>query len=125
MVAFSLSLPAATGFLDLCDCKLLLVDVTGKPQNHRVSEYLLVHGGFGVGWVWDDVARRLEMAGHRVHVLDQLPSVGTDSASLGDLSADAQAPCSPGLLLASREQDNRTPRDEMHCGASQLATFSW
>ena len=54
-----------------------------------MSDYVLVHGGFGVGWVWDDVAKRLETAGHRVHVVDQLPSVGTDPASLGDLSADA------------------------------------
>ena len=53
-----------------------------------MSEYLLVHGGFGVGWVWDDVAKRLETAGHRVHVVDHM-SVGTDPASLGDLTADA------------------------------------
>src|SRR5258708_33766217 len=54
-----------------------------------MGEYLLVHGGLGVGWVWDDVAKRLKTAGHRVHVVDHLPSVGTDPASLGDLSADA------------------------------------
>ena len=28
-----------------------------------MSAYLLVHGGFGVGWVWDDVAKRLEKLG--------------------------------------------------------------
>ncbi|OBK75021.1 alpha/beta hydrolase [Mycobacterium sp. 1274761.0] len=54
-----------------------------------MSEYLLVHGGFGVGWVWDDVVMRLESAGHEAHVVDRLPSVGTDPASLGDLTADA------------------------------------
>jgi pimeloyl-ACP methyl ester carboxylesterase len=54
-----------------------------------MGEYLLVHGGLGVGWVWDDVAKRLKTAGHRVHVVDHLPSVGTDPASLGDLTADA------------------------------------
>jgi pimeloyl-ACP methyl ester carboxylesterase len=54
-----------------------------------VSDYLLVHGGFGVGWVWDDLVARLEQAGHLAHVVDQLPSVGTDPASLGDLCADA------------------------------------
>lgn len=63
--------------------------MAGNPQNHRMSDYLLVHGGFGVGWVWDDVTQRLGKAGHCVHVVDQLPSVGTDAASLGDLSADA------------------------------------
>ncbi len=55
-----------------------------------MSDYLLVHGGFGVGWVWADVAERLKTAGHRAHVVDQLPSVGTDPASLGDLIADAR-----------------------------------
>lgn len=43
---------------------------------HTMSDYLLVHGGFGGGWVWDDVVERLEMAGHRVRVVDQLPSAG-------------------------------------------------
>jgi pimeloyl-ACP methyl ester carboxylesterase len=54
-----------------------------------MGEYLLVHCGLGVGWVWDDVAKRLKTAGHRVRVVDHLPSVGADPASLGDLSADA------------------------------------
>jgi pimeloyl-ACP methyl ester carboxylesterase len=54
-----------------------------------MGEYLLVHGGFAVGWVWDDVAKRLTNGGHRVHVVEHLPSVGTDPASLGDLNADA------------------------------------
>jgi pimeloyl-ACP methyl ester carboxylesterase len=58
-------------------------------EEFAMGEYLLVHGGLGVGWVWDDVAKRLKTAGHRVHVVDHLPSVGTDPASLGDLSADA------------------------------------
>jgi pimeloyl-ACP methyl ester carboxylesterase len=61
----------------------------GCPKNYRMSDYLLVHGGFGVGWVWDEVVKRLETAGHRAHVVDQLPSVGAAPASLGDLSADA------------------------------------
>jgi len=54
-----------------------------------MSDYLLVHGGFGGGWVWNEVAERLTKAGHRVRVVDQLPSAGTDPGSLGDLSADA------------------------------------
>jgi pimeloyl-ACP methyl ester carboxylesterase len=41
------------------------------------------------GWVWDDVVERLAKAGHQAHVVDQLPSGGTDSALLGDLSDDA------------------------------------
>ena len=35
------------------------------------------------------MAKRLITAGHRVHVVDHLPCVGTDPASLGDLTADA------------------------------------
>ena len=54
-----------------------------------MSSYLLVHGAWGGGWVWDDLAERLDKAGHRVTVVDQLPSAGTDPASLGDLTADA------------------------------------
>ena len=53
-----------------------------------MSSYLLVHGAWCGGWVWDDVAKRLEKAGHRVSVVDQLPSSGTDPASLGDLTDD-------------------------------------
>jgi pimeloyl-ACP methyl ester carboxylesterase len=53
-----------------------------------MGEYLLVHGGLCVGWVWDDVVKRLETGSHRVHVVDHLPSVGSDPASLGDLTAD-------------------------------------
>lgn len=54
-----------------------------------MSDYLLVHGAWGNGWVWEGLAERLEKAGHRVTVVDQLPSAGTDPASLGDLTADA------------------------------------
>jgi pimeloyl-ACP methyl ester carboxylesterase len=54
-----------------------------------MSSYVLVHGAWLGGWVWDDVVPLLEKAGHRVTVVDQLPSAGTDPASLGDLSADA------------------------------------
>ena len=39
--------------------------------------------------MWDDVAERLEKAGHRIRVVDQLPSAGTHPGSLGDLTTDA------------------------------------
>ena len=54
-----------------------------------MSSYLLVHGACGGGWVWDDLAERLEKAGHRVRVVERLPSAGTDPGSLGDLTTDA------------------------------------
>ncbi len=54
-----------------------------------MSDFVLVHGAWGGGWVWDDLAGRLEKAGHPVTVVDQLPSAGTDPSVLGDLIADA------------------------------------
>ena len=54
-----------------------------------MSTYVLVHGGFGGGWVWEDVAERLASDGHHLHVVDRLPSAGTDPHSLDDMTADA------------------------------------
>lgn len=54
-----------------------------------MSDYLLVHGAFNGGWVWDALAEQLRAGGHRVHVVEQLPSGGSNPAVLGDLSADA------------------------------------
>jgi pimeloyl-ACP methyl ester carboxylesterase len=54
-----------------------------------MSTYLLVHGACAGGWVWDDLAERLEKADHRVRVVERLPSAGTDPGSLGDLTTDA------------------------------------
>ncbi len=56
-----------------------------------MTAYVLVHGGFVGGWYWSEVADRLRKAGHRVEVVEQLPSGGTDPAALGDLAADAEA----------------------------------
>jgi pimeloyl-ACP methyl ester carboxylesterase len=50
--------------------------------------YVLVHGGFCGGWVWDDVVDRLAKAGCGARVVDQLPSGGTDPALLGGLRDD-------------------------------------
>jgi pimeloyl-ACP methyl ester carboxylesterase len=54
-----------------------------------MTDFVLVHGGWGGGWVWDDLAQRLQNAGHRVTVIERLPSAGTDPSSLGDLYGDA------------------------------------
>jgi hypothetical protein len=54
-----------------------------------MTTYLLVHGGWVGGWVWDDMVPLLAAAGHPVLVVDQLPSSGRDPTTLGDLSADA------------------------------------
>ena len=58
-------------------------------HNPSMSSYVLVHGAFGGGWVWEDVAERLASDGHHLHVVDRLPSAGTDPDSLGDMTADA------------------------------------
>src|ERR1700710_856273 len=55
-----------------------------------MANYVLVHGGFTGGAYWSDVARLLEKDGHRVDVVQQLPSAGPDPNVLGDLQADAQ-----------------------------------
>jgi pimeloyl-ACP methyl ester carboxylesterase len=54
-----------------------------------MTNYVLVHGGFVGGWYWGETAAMLEKGGHRVEVVEQMPSAGRDPASLGDLSADA------------------------------------
>jgi pimeloyl-ACP methyl ester carboxylesterase len=56
-----------------------------------MTNYVLVHGGWVGGWYWSEVADRLRRAGHRVEVVEQLPSAGTDPAALGGLAADAEA----------------------------------
>jgi pimeloyl-ACP methyl ester carboxylesterase len=53
-----------------------------------MSNYVLVHGAFGGGWYWRDTAALLENQGHRVDVVEQLPSAGPDPATLADLQAD-------------------------------------
>jgi pimeloyl-ACP methyl ester carboxylesterase len=55
-----------------------------------MTNFVLVHGGFVGGWYWSEVADRLRNIGHRVEVIEQLPSAGTNPAALGDLAADAE-----------------------------------
>jgi pimeloyl-ACP methyl ester carboxylesterase len=53
-----------------------------------MTNFVLVHGGFVGGWYWSEVADRLRKVGHRVEVIEQLPSAGTDPAVPRDLAAD-------------------------------------
>jgi len=55
-----------------------------------MTHFVLVHGAWGGGWVWDDLVTHLEKDGHRATVVEQLPSSGRDPAALGDLRADAE-----------------------------------
>jgi pimeloyl-ACP methyl ester carboxylesterase len=53
-----------------------------------MTNYVLVHGAFVGGSYWRDVAALLEKEGHRVDIVEQMPSAGTDRAALGDLRED-------------------------------------
>jgi pimeloyl-ACP methyl ester carboxylesterase len=55
-----------------------------------MTNYVLVPGGFVGGWYWRETAALLEKDGHRVHVVEQMPSAGRGPAKLGDLRADAE-----------------------------------
>lgn len=55
-----------------------------------MTNYVLVHGAFVGGSYWGEVARLLEADGHRVDVIEQLPSAGPDPGTLGDFQADVQ-----------------------------------
>jgi pimeloyl-ACP methyl ester carboxylesterase len=55
-----------------------------------MSTVVLLHGAFCRGWVWDDTARALRDAGHRVEVVD-LPSSGPEAGDLCDLDSDVEA----------------------------------
>jgi pimeloyl-ACP methyl ester carboxylesterase len=53
-----------------------------------MTTFVLVHGGWSSSWYWDETAALLEKRGHSVHAVD-LPSSGTDPATLGSLPDDA------------------------------------
>jgi pimeloyl-ACP methyl ester carboxylesterase len=65
---------------------------TGRAAHHTagVANYVLVHGGFVGGLYWRDTAALLEKDGHRVDVVEQMPSAGPDPVTLGDLQDDAE-----------------------------------
>jgi pimeloyl-ACP methyl ester carboxylesterase len=54
-----------------------------------MAKYLLVHGAWCDGSVWRYVAAELRLAGHDVHAVYRLPSVGYEPGALGDLYTDA------------------------------------
>ena len=66
-----------------------------------MTTYILVHGAWCSGWVWDDVAHSLTSMDHRVEVVAQLPSAGIDATTLGDLNADVEHV--KAILDATRE----------------------
>ena len=61
-----------------------------RENTRAMTTFVLVHGGFSRGWVWDDTAAALTAKGHRVEVVD-LPSSGSDPAVGGGLAGDVEA----------------------------------
>jgi pimeloyl-ACP methyl ester carboxylesterase len=61
-----------------------------RHHARAMTNFVLVPGAFVGGWYWSEVTQRLEKAGHRVEVIEQMPSAGSDPAVLGDLAADAE-----------------------------------
>ncbi|WP_326836686.1 alpha/beta hydrolase [Amycolatopsis rhabdoformis] len=49
-----------------------------------MTDYILVHGAWCTGRVWDTVAAGLTDLGHTVHVVEQLPSTGGAGAGLAE-----------------------------------------
>jgi alpha-beta hydrolase superfamily lysophospholipase len=55
-----------------------------------MARFVLVHGAFSGGWIWEPLAERLAAAGHIVGVLD-LPGSGEDSTPASGVTLDACA----------------------------------
>ncbi len=54
-----------------------------------MTTFVLIHGGWGGGFEWDEVRPHLESRGHDVVAIDRLTSVADNPAALGDLASDA------------------------------------
>ena len=74
-----------------------------------MSNFVLVHGGFVGGWYWADVAQRLEKAGHRVAVVEQLPSSGLDPGTLATWRPMLPSSASTWKALVSPSYSSGTP----------------
>ncbi len=55
-----------------------------------MARFVLVHGAFTGGWVWEPLAKRLEAAGHVVEAPD-LPGAGEDNTPASGVTLDACA----------------------------------
>lgn len=55
-----------------------------------MSTYVLIHGGWAGGWVWDKVTPLLERKGHKV-VAPDLPNHGNDKTPLQEVTLEAYA----------------------------------
>jgi pimeloyl-ACP methyl ester carboxylesterase len=55
-----------------------------------MARFVMVHGAFAGGWVWEPLAQALEAAGHTVEAPD-LPGSGDDPTPVAEVTLDAYA----------------------------------
>jgi pimeloyl-ACP methyl ester carboxylesterase len=55
-----------------------------------MARFVLVHGAFAGGWIWEPLAERLEADGHEV-IAPDLPGSGEDTTPVEDVTMDAYA----------------------------------
>jgi pimeloyl-ACP methyl ester carboxylesterase len=64
--------------------------------------FVLIHGAFSGGWVWDPLAAELQARGHTVEAPD-LPGGGQDPTDVADVTLDAYAARVCEVVSSSRE----------------------
>jgi len=67
-----------------------------------MARFVLVHGAFLGGWVWEPLQQRLQAAGHTAVALD-LPGLGDDLTPVKDVTLDSCAVRVCDMLAASPE----------------------
>jgi pimeloyl-ACP methyl ester carboxylesterase len=67
-----------------------------------MARFVLVHGAFSGGWIWEPLAKRLTAAGHIVEAPD-LPGSGDDNTPISSVTLDACAERVSGALQKSSE----------------------
>ena len=55
-----------------------------------MARFVLVHGAFAGGWIWEPLAERLEALGHEAEAPD-LPGAGDDATPVEEVTLDAYA----------------------------------
>jgi pimeloyl-ACP methyl ester carboxylesterase len=65
-------------------------DRPGPGRIARMARFVLVHGAFGGAWCWEEVAPRLEAAGHTVQAVD-LPGGGEDRTPVEEITLESCA----------------------------------
>ena len=67
-----------------------------------MAKFVLVHGAFAGGWIWEPLAQRLRSAGHSVEVPDQ-PGAGDDHTPVAEVTLDSCAKRIAAVVKQSAE----------------------